>query len=169
MIKGTTRGKPNPTEALAKQRENSAQLLMLPATGSPTATHLLSMWMLQIPQNPCSSCQVCIYKKRTFQKVDYCYYYFFKLGGCFPPILPPNKQTFCFGNGSQCGPHLLTDAVSPTASWTQAKHLHLTKLPLKQRITNTQPLRNIPVISIDLATTQQADSTLPGMITVLSP
>lgn len=36
MIKGTTREKPNPTEALVKQWENSSLLLMLPATGSPT-------------------------------------------------------------------------------------------------------------------------------------
>lgn len=142
MIKGTTRGKPNPTEALAKQWENSAQLLMLPATGSPTGwLHTCSpRGHYRIPQNPCSSCQVCIYKKCTFQKVGYCYYYFFKQGSAFILLSPQNKQTFSLGNGSQCGPHPLTDAVTPTASLTQVKHLHPTKLPLKHRGSPTPSL-----------------------------
>lgn len=61
----------------------------------------------------------------------------FKSGVCFPTTLPPNKQTFSLGNGSQCGPHSLTDALTPTASRTQAKHLHPTKLPLRHRGSST--------------------------------
>lgn len=132
MIKGTTREKPNPTEALVKQWENSSLLLMLPATGSPTgytlALHVdVTDQEIPVPPPKFASIRNALSRKQVIVII------IFKSGVCFPTTLPPNKQTFSLGNGSQCGPHPLTDALTPTASRTQAKHLHPTKLPLRHR------------------------------------